>query len=64
MSTTTASPPVRAMPLSGNVDRFKTDPAYQSYTLLRIGFAVAPVPFGVDKFLLASLWRSDHPHDL
>ena len=50
MSTTTASPPVRAMPLSGNVDRLKTDPAYQGYTLLRIGFAVAPIAFGVDKF--------------
>ena len=50
MSTTTAAPAVRAMPLSGNVDRFRTDPAYQGYTLLRIGFAVAPIAFGIDKF--------------
>jgi uncharacterized membrane protein HdeD (DUF308 family) len=26
------------------------DPAYQSYLLLRIGFTVAPIAFGVDKF--------------
>jgi uncharacterized membrane protein YphA (DoxX/SURF4 family) len=26
------------------------DPAYQSYLLLRIGFAVAPIAFGADKF--------------
>jgi hypothetical protein len=50
MSITTAAPPVRAMPLTGNVDRLKTDPAYQAYTLLRIGFAVAPIAFGIDKF--------------
>ena len=35
MCTTTAAPAVRAMPLSGTVDRFKTDPAYQGYTLCR-----------------------------
>jgi hypothetical protein len=27
------------------------DPAYQAFTLLRIGFAVAPILFGLDKFL-------------
>jgi uncharacterized membrane protein YphA (DoxX/SURF4 family) len=26
------------------------DPVFQSFTLLRLGFAVAPVLFGVDKF--------------
>lgn len=26
------------------------DPAYQGYLLLRIGFAVAPIAFGLDKF--------------
>ena len=26
------------------------DPAYQSFVLLRIGFTVAPIAFGVDKF--------------
>ena len=28
-----------------------TNPAYQAFTLLRIGFTVAPVVFGLDKFL-------------
>ena len=27
------------------------DPAYQAFTLLRIGFTVAPILFGLDKFL-------------
>lgn len=31
-------------------DRLRSDPAYQGYLLLRIGFAVAPVLFGLDKF--------------
>ena len=28
----------------------RSDPAYQGYLLLRIGFAVAPIVFGIDKF--------------
>ena len=28
-----------------------TDPAYQAFALLRIGFTVAPILFGLDKFL-------------
>jgi len=31
-------------------DRIKADPAYQAFWLLRIGFAVAPILFGLDKF--------------
>src|SRR5215475_3780208 len=31
-------------------DRVKTDPAYQAFWLLRIGFTVAPIVFGADKF--------------
>lgn len=27
------------------------DPAFQGYALLRVGFAVAPILFGLDKFL-------------
>jgi hypothetical protein len=27
------------------------DPAYQAFTLLRVGFTVAPILFGLDKFL-------------
>ena len=32
------------------IDRVKRDPAYQAFWLLRIGFTVAPIAFGVDKF--------------
>src|SRR5262245_13684206 len=28
-----------------------TDPAYQAFWILRIGFTVAPILFGIDKFL-------------
>jgi hypothetical protein len=28
-----------------------SDPAYQAFTLLRVGFTVAPILFGIDKFL-------------
>ena len=31
-------------------ERLRSDPAYQGYVLLRIGFAVAPIAFGLDKF--------------
>jgi len=35
----------------GVLDRVvSAGPAYQSYLLLRIGFTVAPIAFGVDKF--------------
>lgn len=30
--------------------RFRADPAYQAYLILRIGFAAAPILFGLDKF--------------
>ena len=30
--------------------RVRTDPAFQAFTLLRIGFTVAPILFGLDKF--------------
>ena len=36
------------------IDRSDTrlaDPAYQAFTLLRVGFTVAPILFGLDKFL-------------
>jgi len=32
-------------------ERIKGDPVYQAFWLLRIGFTVAPIAFGVDKFL-------------
>jgi uncharacterized membrane protein YphA (DoxX/SURF4 family) len=31
-------------------ERFKGDPAYQAFVLLRIAFTVAPILFGLDKF--------------
>jgi hypothetical protein len=33
-----------------NRERLRTDPAFQAFWLLRIGFTVAPVLFGLDKF--------------
>jgi hypothetical protein len=30
--------------------RFKVDPVFQAFWLLRIGFTVAPILFGLDKF--------------
>ena len=38
-----ATPATRALQLS--------DPAYQAFALLRTGFTVAPILFGLDKFL-------------
>jgi uncharacterized membrane protein YphA (DoxX/SURF4 family) len=32
------------------VERLKEDPGYQAFLLLRIGFAVAAILFGLDKF--------------
>jgi hypothetical protein len=32
-------------------DRALDDPVFQAFTLLRIGFTVAPILFGLDKFL-------------
>jgi hypothetical protein len=34
------------------------EPTYQAFTLLRVAFAVAPVLFGIDKFLN---WLTDWP---
>lgn len=45
--------PNQALRVSGNsaaLLRLKTDPVYQSFWLLRIGFTVAPIAFGLDKF--------------
>ena len=48
----TATIPHRA-PATGArsvVERVKEDPGYQAFLLLRIGFAAAPILFGLDKF--------------
>jgi hypothetical protein len=34
-----------------SVTRPHDDPAFQAFTLLRVGFTVAPILFGLDKFL-------------
>lgn len=46
MSTFTA----RGVTVSSAKGRLE-DPAFQAFTLLRIGFTVAPILFGIDKFL-------------
>ena len=47
MSTTLLSPPVAGSRTRARV----SDPQFQALSLLRIGFAVAPILFGLDKFL-------------
>src|SRR5881628_119640 len=48
MATITASPSVPAVP---SLQKRLSTPAYQAFVLLRIGFTVAPILFGLDKFL-------------
>jgi hypothetical protein len=47
MPTITAEPQPGLSPTS----RRLADPAFQAFTLLRIGFTVAPILFGLDKFV-------------
>ena len=46
----TAAPGVRTSGTASVRDRMRIDPAYQGFLLLRIGFTVAPIVFGLDKF--------------
>jgi uncharacterized membrane protein YphA (DoxX/SURF4 family) len=46
----TAVPQVRSDRTAGVRERMRSDPAYQGFLLLRIGFTVAPIVFGLDKF--------------
>jgi hypothetical protein len=48
MSATTAG--AHTAPVRTASTLLRTDPAYQAFTLLRIGFTVAPILFGLDKF--------------
>jgi len=48
MSATTVG--AQAAPASSTSTRLRTDPAFQAFTLLRVGFTVAPILFGLDKF--------------
>ena len=47
MSTLTADRPM----VFSSTNRQLANPAFQAFTLLRIGFTVAPIVFGIDKFL-------------
>ena len=49
MSATTITPSAR-LRSSSFAEKLRTDPAFQGFTLLRIGFTVAPIAFGLDKF--------------
>ena len=48
MSATTVG--ASTAPARAAATQLRTDPAYQAFTLLRIGFTVAPILFGLDKF--------------
>jgi uncharacterized membrane protein YphA (DoxX/SURF4 family) len=52
MSTTTLDAPASYEPAAAGslVEQVKADAAYQAFWLLRIGFTVAPILFGADKF--------------
>jgi hypothetical protein len=50
MSVITASAPVAVTGALPARERIKTDPTFQAFWLLRIGFTVAPILFGADKF--------------
>jgi uncharacterized membrane protein YphA (DoxX/SURF4 family) len=47
MTTHTVAP---ARSAAFSTDALRRDPALQAFTLLRIGFTVAPIVFGLDKF--------------
>jgi hypothetical protein len=49
MSTTTA--PAHRVEAPATTRPGLDDPAFQAFTLLRVGFTVAPILFGLDKFL-------------
>jgi uncharacterized membrane protein YphA (DoxX/SURF4 family) len=50
MSATTVGAGSPAVASRSASAKLRTDPAYQAFTLLRIGFTVAPILFGLDKF--------------
>ena len=51
MSANTAPVPATKAVGSSTGRRLKADPTFQAFWLLRIGFTLAPILFGVDKFL-------------
>ena len=50
MEATTLRAPATPLPRAQAAERSWSDPAYQAFMLLRVGFAVAPIAFGLDKF--------------
>ena len=48
MRTDIAAPSVGLLHFSP--ERFRSDPAYQAFWTLRVGFTAAPILFGLDKF--------------
>jgi uncharacterized membrane protein YphA (DoxX/SURF4 family) len=50
METTTLPRHPPAIGTTKTLDRLKSDPGYQAFWLLRIGFTVLPILFGLDKF--------------
>jgi hypothetical protein len=48
--TTTAYQPSTARGLAHAMQRARTEPAYGAYLVLRAGFTVLPILFGLDKF--------------
>jgi hypothetical protein len=44
------TPAVRNEQVTGGVGAWRTNPVAQAFWLLRIGFTVAPILFGLDKF--------------
>ena len=50
MTSTTARPTDLAQSPGAVRSARRADPAYQAFWLLRIGFVVAPIVFGLDKF--------------
>jgi hypothetical protein len=51
MSVTNVTAAGRSTAIAPNFELLTSDPAYQSFMLLRIGFTVLPIAMGVDKFL-------------
>jgi hypothetical protein len=49
VSATTISPPARLNSRSIS-DRLRSDVGFQAFALLRVGFTVLPIAFGIDKF--------------
>jgi uncharacterized membrane protein YphA (DoxX/SURF4 family) len=56
MATSTLAAPAPPAPARPEAPPSLSDPAYQAFWLLRIGFTVAPILFGLDKFFN---WMTD-----